>query len=136
MRTIQIGIEVHKAIEAQRLALDESENAILMRLLGLKPSGEPQLAAVAGKRLRAWVKDQVELPHGTELRVFYSGQEVHGRIEDGQWVVGGKTYSSPSMALIDNVRTKNGARTNLNGWNHWEVKLPGQTAYRRLMSMR
>jgi hypothetical protein len=39
-RTIEIGLDVHRAIERARLELGESENDILRRLLGHGPAGK------------------------------------------------------------------------------------------------
>lgn len=135
MRQIQIGIEVHKAIEAERLALGESENDILMRLLRLKAAASKDTGAPAAGGA-AWIKDGVALPAGTQLRVSYSGQLVEGVIEDGRWLIRGKYYDSPSMALIHNVTTAAGSKTNLNGWNHWTVKRPLDSSYRRISDLR
>src|SRR5258705_472266 len=128
MRSIQIGIEVHKAIEAERRSLTEPENLILMRLLKLKSQerAEPELPAATA---RSWIKDGVELPEATRLQVDYSGQHLDGVVRDGRWIVGGQAYLSPSMALIHNVTTREGRRTNLNGWNHWMVKRPGDPGF-------
>ncbi len=135
MRTIQIGIEVHKAIEAERQTLDEPENEILIRLLGLKKAS-PEFRPEPEPEKASWLKDGVELPHGTLLRVVYSGQEVEGVVDDGRWIVNGQSYASPSMALIENVTTKSGDRTNLNGWNHWTVKRRSDPGFVRLSNLR
>jgi hypothetical protein len=133
MRTIQIGIEVHKAIEAERRSLEESEDEILIRVLGLEqialePAPKPTKAA--------WTKAGVTLPHSTRLRAEYSGQTVEGVVDDGMWLVNGKRHSSPSMALIENVKTKRGKRTNLNGWNYWVAKRPSDAEYSKLAYLR
>jgi hypothetical protein len=137
MRTIDIGLEVHKAIEAERRSLEEPENAILMRLLGLQaqtPDVPPAATALGSGA--AWRKSGVELPHGTRLRASYSGQELEGVVLDGVWHVAGGTYNSPSMALIHNVTTRSGQKTNLNGWNIWLVQRPGDPSFIRLLSLR
>ena len=135
MKTVQIGLEVHKAIEAERRSLSEPENAILMRLLKLKPLEEGS-APIRARTGVTWKKDGVELPEGTELKAAYSGQSVHGRVSGGKWVIKGKAFASPSMALIENVTTHDGRRTNLNGWNHWTVKRPGDPDFIRIASLR
>jgi hypothetical protein len=137
MRTIEIGLEIHKAIEAERRSLEETENTILMRLLDLSPAihEAPRKVAAMGTGA-AWRKDGVELPHGTRLRASYSGQELEGVVQDGIWHVAGSTYKSPSMALIHNVTTRSGHKTNLNGWNHWLVQRPGDPSFIRLLSLR
>src|SRR5665213_2258408 len=107
MRTIEIGLEVHKAIEAERRTLDEAEDEILVRLLKLT-----RVAATQGQRPEypgvSWKKDGVVLPDGTLLHASYSGQELDGVVRGGQWIVGGRTFKSPSMALIHNVTTRAG----------------------------
>lgn len=137
MRTIQIGLEVHKAIEAERRTLAETENAVLMRLLlgeSNAPKIEvPQQALRTGK---AWTKDDVVLPEGTKLKGQYSGQTVVGEVIDGRWLIAGKSYDSPSMALIHNVRTRDGRRTNINGWNHWLVQRPQDTVFKSIKVLR
>lgn len=137
MRSIEIGLEVHKAIEAERRSLDESEDVILGRLLGLKAPVHkaPREVSAAGEGA-AWRKNGVELPHGTRLRASYSGQELEGVVIDGTWHVAGEAYKSPSMALIHNVTTRSGQKTNLNGWNHWLVQRPGDPSFVRLLSLR
>lgn len=135
MRTIQIGLEVHKAIEAARCALDEPEDTILMRLLKLK--AEPAAATASSTPpAKGWRKEGVELPDGTLLEAAYAGQQVSGVVRDGLWLVEGRTFSSPSMALIHSVTTRDGRRTNLNGWNHWRVKRPGDREFARLSTFR
>jgi hypothetical protein len=135
MKTIQIGLEVHKAIEAERQSLSEPENAILMRLLNLAPLKQSE-PVVRPRTAGMWKKDGVELPEGTELKVTYSDQTVLGLVSGGKWVIKGKAFSSPSMALIDSVTTREGRKTNLNGWNHWTVKRPGDPDFVRLGSLR
>jgi hypothetical protein len=75
------------------------------------------------------------LPNGTELRAAYAGQAVTGTIAEGEWQVGGERYGSPSAALIANVRARSGQPVNLNGWRHWEVKLPGSPVWRPLVDV-
>lgn len=137
MRSIEIGLEVHKAIEAERRALDESEDAILHRLLDLAPPEPAKFEPHPEPRtLRAWEKDGVVLHEGTKLRLSYSGQRLEGEIREGVWVVNGNSYQSPSMAMVNNVVTRSGRRTNINGWNHWQVRRPGDQQYLPLSLLR
>ena len=138
---VAIDMQVHKLIEAARSVFGETQNDILRRLLGLDhgaPLFEPQPSSAASQRRAkgggagdgGWSKvnrhgHTVFLPDGTELRAAYAGQTVHGKILDGMWVVGERGYNSPSAALIANVTTTTGGKVNLNGWRHWEVRLPG-----------
>lgn len=135
MRTIQIGLEVHKAIEAARLALDEPEDAILMRLLKLEAQHAAR-SAPATPTAKAWRKNGVELPDGTLLEADYAGQHIIGVVRDGLWLVQGRAFPSPSKALIESVTTRDGRRTSLNGWSHWRVKRPGDRGFSRLSALR
>lgn len=134
MRAIEIGLEVHKAIEAERRSLDEPENEILMRLLRLTPPERIGASdAAAGK---AWRKGSVELPDGTEVEATYAGQHVEGVIRNGEWVVQGRSFPSPSAALMGTVKTRDGRPVHLNGWMLWRVRRPGDAGFRRLDSLR
>ena len=137
MRTIEIGLNVHKAIEAGRVSLGETENDILERLL--RTGGRPSIVEAQPRKKepgRDWEKDGVVLPEGTKLRAAYSGQSLSGEVVDGAWVVNGRVFRTPSMALIHNVVTKDGRRTNINGWNHWDVKRPADGAFVSLRMLR
>jgi hypothetical protein len=139
MKTIQIGLAVHKAIEAERQSLAETEDAILGRLLfGVSIEAKESNATDGAERYtgKGWAKDGVDLPEGTALRARYSGQTVHGEVVDGSWLIAEKRYDSPSMALIHNVRTKAGLKTNINGWRHWMVKRPSDEDYKSLRGLR
>lgn len=135
MRTIEIGLEVHKAIEAGRQSLDEPENEILMRLLRLDRA-EPADGPGGPTAGRAWRKGRVELPDGTEIEATYAGQHVRGVIRNGEWVVAGRPFPSPSAALMGSVKTRDGRAVHLNGWMLWRVKRPGDVSFRRLDALR
>ena len=144
LQPIMIDVELHKAIEAARRNFGETPNAILRRMLGIDGIGGGD-ALAAGGRARGgnangggWSKRnhkgrRVFLPDGTALRATYSGQSVTGVIAGGLWQVGEARYRSPSAALIANVRSRAGTPVNLNGWRHWEVKLPGAANWLPLM---
>tara|TARA_R110000751_G_scaffold212691_1_gene316238 strand:- start:340 stop:885 length:546 start_codon:yes stop_codon:yes gene_type:complete len=66
----------------------------------------------------------------------YNGRTHEGEIFDGSWLVEGKRFSSPSAAAGSVARTKNGNRTNLDGWKYWSVQLPGEPNWRKLSEMR
>src|SRR5918995_1985399 len=109
-RTIAIDMEVHKRIEAARLSFEESDNAILRRLLRVgeaQPAGAPEPAAPprrakgGGAADGGWSKigrhgRTVFLPNGTLLRAAYGGRTVEGEVRDGAWLVNGAAYNSPS----------------------------------------
>lgn len=120
MRSIEIDIEVHKVIEAERLSFDEAPNDVIRRLLGF--GSLPPAPRTTGK---AWSGYGVVLPHGTALRMAYNGQTHLGEIRDGCWLVEGDRYTSPSGAASGVAKTKKGGRANLDGWKYWNAKLPG-----------
>jgi hypothetical protein len=127
-RTIEIDFDVHKKMEAERRSFTETPNEVLRRLLGIKGS-----APVASGR--PWSGDGVTLPHGTELRMEYNGAVYNGRVEDGQWLVEGKRFNSPSGAA-GVARTRAGKRTKLDGWVYWQVRQPGEHDWKRIEEVR
>jgi hypothetical protein len=140
-KTIEIDFDIHRLIESERRGFEEPENAALRRLLKLPeppsqsaPATRIEQSAVT--EVEPWSWKGVQLPHGTDLRMEYAGQIVHGRVEQGRWVVEGKHYKSPSDAAGSSVKTKDGSTTNLNGWMYWEIKRPGESNWRRLQSMK
>lgn len=145
MKIISIDFDIHRLIEQERLGFDEPENAALRRLLKLPSAStsgavhSPATATghdAAHDRGVAWSWKGVVLPHGTELRMDYRGQMVRGRVEQGKWMIEGKTYTSPSDAAGSSVVTKDGDHPSLNGWIYWEVKRPNDSTWRRLQSLK
>lgn len=127
MRLIEVDFDVHRLIEIERRGFEETENAVLRRLLKL---GEPVVPKEPqSKPLRGWTKGGLTLPHGTELRMEYNGMLHLGRIVDGFWDVEGHQEKSPSGAAGAVARTKDGAAVNINGKNYWQVRRPGETGW-------
>jgi hypothetical protein len=146
MKTIEIDFDIHRLIELERKGFDEPENAALRRLLKLPrldaPStdkkavnGSDEADTAAGIGV-AWSWKGVVLPHGTQLRMDYRGQMVRGHVDQGKWVIDGKSYTSPSDAAGSSVVTKSGERPSLNGWVYWEVKRPNDGNWRKLQSLK
>jgi hypothetical protein len=136
-RTIEIDLDVHKRIELERKSFAESPNDALRRLLGL--NGSNQIAHQPGMtepKGRAWSGDAVKLPHGTKVRMEYRGREHSGEVEDGEWVVEGRRFGTPSGAAAGVAKTKAGTPASLNGWDYWNVKRPGDEDWIRLKSLR
>lgn len=138
MKTIEIDFDVHRLIENARRGFHEPENAALRRLLNL-PDAKPAVASAGSRSDGAagdWSWKGVTLPQGTQLRMEYAGQAVRGTIQDGQWMIDGHAYRSPSDAAGSSVVTKDGSHPSLNGWNYWEVKRPEDISWRRLVSLK
>ncbi len=124
-RTIEVDFDVHKLIEGERQSFTETPNAVLRRLLGL--ASRSVAKKVGGGR--SWSGDGVTLPHGTAVKMEYNGRQHEGKIEDGKWVIDGKTFDSPSGAASGVAITKKGKKTRLDGWIYWEACVPGDTSW-------
>lgn len=132
-RQIEIDLDIHKLVEAARQSFTERPNDILRRLLGL-PTVSATLPPVSNdgaekpaKAPRGWQKLGVFLPAGTRLRMRYNNQLHEGQItSEGDWLVGSVRYANPSAAAIGSATTKEGRRTNLNGWRLWYCLRPGE----------
>lgn len=135
-RTIEIDFDIHKIIELERNSFSETPNEVLRRLLKVNgkapaPKAEPDTAAG-----RPWAGKGVTLPHGTEVRMEYNGRRYTGTINNGEWAVEGKRFKSPSAAAGGVALTKDGKRTNLDGWIYWYAKRPGDTDWVSIKQLR
>lgn len=134
-RSIDIDFEVHKQIELARESFSETPNTVLRRLLGIDTS-QASTRVSAALTMRAWSGKGVQLPHGTRLRMEYNGRTHEGEIVDGEWMIEGAKYNSPSAAAGGVARTKEGKRTNLDGWLYWWILLPHTETWVKLSEMR
>ncbi len=139
LRSIEIDLDVHKCLEAERQGFDEAPNDVLRRLLKLKPSakrpnGGGESVAVAGGR--SWSGKGVTLPHGTLLRMEYNGKSHAGQIDNGEWLVEGARFSSPSAAAGGVARTRAGKSPSLDGWGYWQIKRPGDARWLPINALR
>lgn len=134
LRTIEIDFDVHKRIEMERRSFDEPANAALRRLLGI--DGTESNKPIGGASGRPWSGKGVTLDHGTDVRMEYNGRQHTGRIDDGEWLVEGQRYGSPSAAAGGVARTKVGTRPSLDGWIYWEVRRPGSNRWVGLKDLR
>lgn len=136
LRTIEIDIDVHKMIELERRDFTETQNAVLRRLLELDEGKQQIVNQTSTPTGASWHGKGVTLAHGTELRMHYNGREHVAHIRDGKWLVEGELYSSPSAAASAVAVTKNGGRTNLDGWMYWKVLRPSDNALLPLRLLR
>jgi len=131
--TIEIDFEVHKKIEAERRGFSETPNDVLRRLLGMPEISDtdPEISPTG----RAWSSHGVTLPHGTRLRATYNSRTHEGQINDGIWLVEGKSFTSPSGALKGVAYTKKGTRPSVDGWKYWEVRLSDSDTWESISDM-
>jgi len=142
MRAIEIDMEVHKKLETSRQSFSETDNDIIRRLLNMSQvrRSPPTASAQPPASTEDWVwsrsGQRAILPAGTEVRARYGGQEFLGIIAKGAWMVAGQRFETPSEAIINLARTKEGQKTNLNGWNLWEFRRPEETSWKPLKVLR
>jgi hypothetical protein len=129
MRTIEVDFDVFKALTLRRPSESVTENDVLRELLGL-PTQRQATAAAAGPAPGDWIAKGVRFPAGTEFRANYKGQTWLARVESGALVLNGKRYDSPSAAAMAITKI------NVNGWNFWECRLPGQAAWALMKALR
>jgi Protein of unknown function (DUF2924) len=129
MRTIEVDFDVFKALTMRRPTEDVTENDVLRDLLALppRPNRSPANAIPAAG---GWVVKNVRFPAGTEFRAVYKGRTYLGRVEGEALTLNGKRFDSPSAAAVDIT----GSPTN--GWRFWQCRLPGQSQWRPLDTLR
>jgi Restriction Enzyme Adenine Methylase Associated len=137
--SIEVDLEVFRKIWAERKSEAESDNEIIRRLLGMPAinnggSSTPNGAASHG---RPWAWKGVVLPPGTKLRMDYLGQRYEGEVRnDGKWLIGDRSFSTPSDAAKSLARTREGKRPSLDGWKYWYVKRPSDRDWILLDALR
>ena len=124
MRHIVISMDVFAALWAGRKPGEDSENAILERLLGL-PKGPPVASfgdhrqGGGGRPTDGSIYNQmfdVHFPRGFEIFRTYKGQNYSAVVREGRWVMGARSYPSLfalSMAIIESRE---------NPWLHWKYR--------------
>lgn len=140
-RSIEIDFEVHQRIEAARKGFDEAPNTVLRRLLGIdQPAPQTMRKETAPDKKqregRPWFGKGVTLPHGTLVQMDYNGRVYSGVIDDGWWLVEGRRFKSPSGAASGVAITGRGAKTRLDGWKYWSVKLPASDKWQHISTLR
>ena len=125
---IHVDFEVFKAITARRPTEGVTENDVLRQLFGLPPAGETR--ADARHRAGDWVTKGVRFPEGTEVRAKYKGEVHLAQVKDGALFVDGKRFDSPSSAAVSITGNP------VNGWNFWEVRLPGRGEWKLMNAFR
>lgn len=136
LQKIDIDWDIHRLIEGERRGFDEPPYIALRRLLKLPDVSAP---ASSGETNGVdWSEDGVRVPHGSLARMSYQrGRQVYeGRFLNGKLIVNGQSFDTLSAAASALAVTKDGTTTNLNGWNYWETRFPGEGKWRSLKEMR
>jgi hypothetical protein len=138
MRIIEIDYDIHKLIETERRDFDEPPNEALRRLLKLPEKPLVQPVREQSSSARIWRGEGVDLPEGTKLRMIYGRAKIvyTGVISNGNWLVEGKMFDTPSGAASGVAITGRGKRTRLNGWDLWEVQRPGEAEWQLIGALR
>lgn len=138
MQKIEIDWDIYKAIETERRGFDEPPYIALRRLLKLPPPAPASTAIEPINSGIPWSEDGVTVPHGSAARMEYlRGSQVYeGQFLNGRLVVNGQSFDTLSAAASALAVTKGGSKTNLNGWQYWTAKFPGEKAWRSLGDMR
>lgn len=111
--------------------------APLRRLLNLgDPVPTPPAPSLSSPTRKSWNNQGVTLPHGTPVCMRYNRHTYEGKIVDGSWVIGDRSFDSPSGAASGVAVTKKGKHPRLDGWIYWQVKLPGEDSWKSLDSLR
>jgi predicted CopG family antitoxin len=131
MKTIEIDFDVFKALTARRSSEDVTENDVLRELLGLpRKKGASAFPAPETPAPDDWIAKGVRFPAGTEFRAHYKGQTYLARVAEGALVFNGQSFDNPSPAAMQITGNP------VNGWTFWECRLPGQTRWQMLKSLR
>ena len=127
MPMIEVSFDTYKELTMRRPDESVSYDDVIRKLMKLAPIGEARDQRSSKK---AWNYKGVMFPHGTEFRADYKGSVHTAKIEDGEWIQAATRYRSPSEAA--SAVTGN----SVNGWTFWVARLPGETKWRYLKSMR
>jgi hypothetical protein len=130
MHAIEIDFDVFKRLTLRRETEDVSYNDVLRALLGLPKGKASSLHKPEISSPNDWVTKGVRFPAGSEFRAKYKGLMRTGKVESGALLVNGKRYDSPSSAAVSITGNT------VNGWRFWEYRLPGQTTWTLIESLR
>jgi hypothetical protein len=115
MKTIEASTDVYAAIWAARQAGEETEDAILRRLLKV-PNSETRVAAPATTTIGfREPRFDVTLPEGFEIFRNYKGTEYRARAINGKWVLVGTGKEFDSLNKLSRATSGNIE----NAWRNW-----------------
>ncbi|MEQ1622970.1 MAG: hypothetical protein ABL919_16365 [Methylococcales bacterium] len=112
MRNVQVSVDVFQSIWAARKPGQDSEDAILRGVFGLKPAEEPNrdMTVTVGFYDPRY---GVEIPNGFEIFRKFKGKTYKAQAIQGFWVLGRTSY--PTLNEL-NKSLGGGAE---NAWKAW-----------------
>ena len=128
MQSVEVDFEVYKQLTVRRATEHVTYNDVIRDLLGL--SGKQALKQPSPESISDWITKGVRFPAGTEFRAEYKGRQFKAVVEAGALVLNGKRFESPSSAAMSVTESA------VNGWVFWECKLPGQSSWKLIKSLR
>ena len=139
--TIEIDLDIKKAIELGRESFKETPNVILRRLLNVENSQSNFIQKTQTNESipveidnEGWEGDGAFLPNGTKCKLIYKSREYYAHIENQKWVVQGIKCKSPTNAAT--LACGLHQNSPVNGWKKWYVKRPADTRYVHLNPLR
>ena len=130
MQQIEVDFEVYKQLTLRRATEQVTYNDVIRELLGIKTKAALPLDQSNAGGAGDWVTKGVRFPAGTDFRSEYKGSLITARVEGGGLVLRGKRFDTPSAAAMSVTDSA------VNGWVFWECRLPGQSSWRLIKSLR
>jgi hypothetical protein len=78
----------------------------------------------------SWIVDGVAFPNGTKFRCKYKGYCYYAQVCDGALMINGNRFLSPSAAAVSITRNA------IDGWLFWDCKLPGNSSWVNIYSLK
>lgn len=133
MPTIHISEETLEGLKNLAIPFeDKKEEDVIKRLIEKEfkknnCEGRSEIITKNGKDLTS---HSGRIPHGSELRAVYKGEEFFAKVNDGKVIWKGNEYGSVSKAAVAVIQSTGSKRTTENGWRFWEVKEPGKNKWK------
>lgn len=127
MKTIEIDFDVWQQLTTLLRDERDSLNNVLRRVLKLKVQKPGNSFERLPEPFRC--KGGI-IPIGTQLMSHYEGKRHDAEMTEHGIKYQGKYYNSPSRAATAITKT------NVNGWIFWNARLPGDSRWQSLSSIR
>lgn len=129
MQSIDIDFEVYKRLTLLRDNEETTYNDVIRKLLDI-PVIKEEDTPIQNQEFLPWVTRGYPFPHGTQFRAKYKGTMYFAEVNNGRLILNGKSFDSPSRAAISITNNS------VNGWMFWECKLPNQSFWNAISSLR